>query len=87
MKLAERFPKRRLFITGAASGLGRAICAQLAPGGWTLGMADLRGDALETTAAEMAGLGATVHPYVFDVTDRTAFKQAVDAFAETGGGH
>jgi NADP-dependent 3-hydroxy acid dehydrogenase YdfG len=75
-----------MFITGAASGLGLELCAQLAPEGWTIGMADLRGEMLEKAVAEIGNRGATVHPYVFDVTSRPAFQQAVDAFAETAGG-
>lgn len=86
MTLRDRFPQRRVFITGAASGLGFALCTQLAPEGWTIGMADMRRDALEEAAAEIARLGATTHAYVLDVTCRPAFQAAVDDFAEAAGG-
>jgi NAD(P)-dependent dehydrogenase (short-subunit alcohol dehydrogenase family) len=34
--LAQRFPAKRAFITGAGSGLGRAFATQPAASGWRL---------------------------------------------------
>lgn len=86
MRISDRYPEKRAFVTGAGSGLGLAFCARLASDGWTLGMADVRGDALSDAAEQVRAGGATVHAYVVDVTDRPAFAEAVDAFAETAGG-
>ena len=41
MSLEKRFPSKRAFVTGAASGLGHAICSRLAQHGWKIGIADI----------------------------------------------
>jgi hypothetical protein len=51
-QLSKRLPGRRAFITGAASGLGRALARELAADGWRLGLADLAADRLERVGAE-----------------------------------
>jgi len=40
LALSSQYPNKRAFITGAASGLGKAFCLHLAADGWTLGMSD-----------------------------------------------
>ena len=39
--LSRRFPSKRAFITGAASGLGLSLAQLLAREGWTLGVLDV----------------------------------------------
>jgi 3-hydroxybutyrate dehydrogenase len=51
--LAERFPGRRAFVTGAGSGLGRALAIHLARAGWTLGIQDLNDTAAEETLRQV----------------------------------
>lgn len=55
--LARRFPAKRGFITGAASGLGRALAQELAAAGWQLGPLDLSAPGLAATEAELRGAG------------------------------
>jgi NAD(P)-dependent dehydrogenase (short-subunit alcohol dehydrogenase family) len=57
LKLTANYPKKRAFVTGAASGLGLALCKQLAGNGWTIGMADISAEALEQKAAIIRQLG------------------------------
>lgn len=56
-------------ITGAGSGIGRAVVRDLAAHGWCVALAGRRAAALEDTAADL-GAQALVHPC--DVTDPDA---------------
>ena len=59
-------------ITGAASGIGRALAVQLAERGADLALADIDADGLEETAASVTGVECTTH--VVDVADRPAME-------------
>lgn len=59
-------------ITGAASGIGRALAVRLSCAGHNLGLADRNAEGLAETAARCERLGAAVHQEVFDVADRDA---------------
>ena len=75
--LARRHPGRRAFITGAASGLGRALALRLGAAGWRLGLNDLDAAGLDAVAAAiLATGGAAPGLFVFDVADPGAFAAA-----------
>ncbi len=77
-----RNAERSIFITGAASGMGRATALLFAGRGWFVGAYDRDAAALATLKNEIgAGLFATL-----DVTDAEAFEAAVAAFGEATGG-
>src|SRR6201992_317407 len=61
-------------ITGAASGIGRAIACALAGRGALVIAADLDGDALETLALDLNERGSTALPQRADVSDPQAFE-------------
>jgi NAD(P)-dependent dehydrogenase (short-subunit alcohol dehydrogenase family) len=84
--LATRFPGRRVFVTGAASGLGLELCRRFAAQRWTLGMLDLQSAALAEAGREIASLGGTPHAATADVSDGAALAAAVDAFVAATGG-
>lgn len=84
--LSKTYPQKRAFITGAASGLGEALCLLLARDGWTLGMADMRPDALETAAAKVSAAGGKPLLYTLDVRDRTVYESVVQKFLAAAGG-
>ena len=86
LSLTNRFPGRRAFITGAASGLGLAFCRHLAADEWTLGLADIDEDGLAEVAKELDALGASTHTFQLDVSDGAAFQETADAFVEQAGG-
>ena len=82
MKLTDRYPHRRAFVTGAASGLGRAFCRHLAGEGWTLGMADVDEAGLTDAADEMERTGGRPHRLVVDVGDAAAVETAAQTFID-----
>ncbi|MDZ4714164.1 MAG: SDR family NAD(P)-dependent oxidoreductase [Cytophagales bacterium] len=85
-KLSTTYPRRRAFVTGAASGLGKALCTELAADGWTLGIADLNAEKLKEAAAEFTSQGAAVFPFHLDVSDRDAYQTVAGDFLQKAGG-
>jgi NAD(P)-dependent dehydrogenase (short-subunit alcohol dehydrogenase family) len=68
-------------VTGAGSGLGRAIALDLASRGYLVHATDVDGDAAAATAAEI-GIGAT--SLALDVRDEAACRAAATAAARAG---
>jgi len=60
--LSRRFPAKRAFVTGAASGLGRAIATELAGAGWRLGILDVSAGRLGEVERALRDAGATTRP-------------------------
>ena len=77
---------RGIVVTGAASGIGRAIALRLAAEGAAVGVWDLNADLAETTAREIRASGARADAYVVDITDHTKVRDAVAEFERTRGG-
>lgn len=71
--------RKSIFITGAASGMGRETALLFAGKGWFVGGFDVQQDALETLAAEIGADNCIVRR--LDVTDREDYKAALAAFA------
>lgn len=84
--LSRSHPAKRAFITGAASGLGKAFCIELAKDGWNLGMADINVKELETAAAEISALGGKTWLYPLDVSDKEQYGKVAQAFLADAGG-
>jgi NAD(P)-dependent dehydrogenase (short-subunit alcohol dehydrogenase family) len=55
--VAQTFAGKRVFLTGAASGIGRATALKLAAEGAELFLTDRNADGLETTVADARALG------------------------------
>ncbi|MBQ1089871.1 SDR family NAD(P)-dependent oxidoreductase [Streptomyces sp. B93] len=68
---------RTAFVTGAASGIGRASAVLLARAGATVHCADRDAQGLHETATRIKALGGTAHPHHLDVTDRDRLGEAV----------
>lgn len=77
---------RRVLITGAASGIGRAVAHRLARAGAALALLDRNPEGLELVAAEVAGLGGQALTEQVDVTDAESVRQAVGRLWEETGG-
>ncbi|HEY1020446.1 MAG TPA: SDR family NAD(P)-dependent oxidoreductase [Sediminibacterium sp.] len=84
--LSRSHPAKRAFITGAASGLGKAFCIELAKDGWNLGMADINVKELETAAAEINAFGGKTWQYPLDVSDKEQYAKVAQAFLADAGG-
>ena len=70
---------RTAFVTGAASGIGRACAVLLAEAGATVHCADRDNQGLDETATLVKDTGGTAHTHPLDVTDRARLKEAVAA--------
>ncbi len=68
----KNFSGKLAVITGAASGIGRALAVQLAGRGADLALADIDGAGLDETALMVTGVECTTH--VVDVADRLAMN-------------
>lgn len=76
----------RVLITGAGSGLGRALALRYASAGWRVGVADIVGERAELVAGEARTLGATAEAFVVDVGDDASVDRLRDAaLAKLGG--
>lgn len=78
--LSKQYPQKRAFITGAASGLGKALCLELAKDAWTLGICDLNGEKLDETAQEIKKSGGTSISYILNVADKIHYQQVAEDF-------
>ena len=84
--LSQRFPARRAFITGAASGLGLACAEILAREGWRLLLSDIDAERLSVIAHQLAGEGVSVLTAVLDVRDAATLRAAVANCVDVLGG-
>ncbi|MBU2490841.1 MAG: SDR family NAD(P)-dependent oxidoreductase [Proteobacteria bacterium] len=86
MKPSDFYPGKKVFITGGASGIGRALALEMAGHGASVVLADVNAPLLEETAAEIASAtGRRVFSIPLDVTDYEAFREAVDRAEESLG--
>jgi NAD(P)-dependent dehydrogenase (short-subunit alcohol dehydrogenase family) len=83
--LSREDATKSIFITGAASGIGRETALLFAERGHAVGLFDLNEKGLAEVAAEI-GAGRRVHTGRLDVRDYAAYRQAVAAFAAFSGG-
>ena len=75
---------KTIFITGGASGIGRAVAAKFGGQGWFVGLADVNESGMKETAAMIpAGMSSLDK---LDVRDRAAWDDALAACAKASGG-
>lgn len=67
-----------VLVTGAASGMGRAIAHLFADEGARVAVTDLTEDGVTTVADEISAAGGTALPLVLDVTDPEAIVAVTD---------
>lgn len=77
----QRFAGRRIYLTGAASGIGRATAQILAQGGAALALVDVNEDGLKAVAAETGGVALPT-----DLRDGAAIDWSVEQAARQLGG-
>jgi NAD(P)-dependent dehydrogenase (short-subunit alcohol dehydrogenase family) len=71
----SEFQGRVAVVTGAASGIGRALAGGLAARGARVAVSDVNEDGLVDTARTLEARGAEVHHARLDVADRDAFTE------------
>jgi NAD(P)-dependent dehydrogenase (short-subunit alcohol dehydrogenase family) len=86
VSLDKRFPQKRAYITGAASGLGLAIARRLAAKGWRLLISDINEKRLAQADIELREFGADTRQVLFDVTNYSAQEEAAALLMERWGG-
>jgi NADP-dependent 3-hydroxy acid dehydrogenase YdfG len=74
----KSFKDKVAAITGAGSGIGRALAVGLAKEGAHLALSDINGKALDETAALLRDSGVKVMTHVLNVADRAAFYAWAD---------
>jgi 3-oxoacyl-[acyl-carrier protein] reductase len=76
---------RSALVTGAGSGIGRAIATRLADAGAHVTVNDLSADAAEATVESIVAQGGTASASVFDITDSSAVDAGIDALVADRG--
>ena len=79
--MSDTLSNRSALITGAGSGIGKAIALEFARAGAEVYALDLRQNAAEAIANEIRGLGGAATPIVCDVSDEAGVASAFAAIA------
>src|SRR5258706_4180319 len=77
---------KRALVTGAASGIGRAIALALAKEGADVCLVDIDEPGLTAAAAEVAALGVQVLAICCDVSEKSAIAAAAEKLLQQWGG-
>ncbi len=83
--MTEEFAGKVALITGAGSGIGRAVALQLAAGGARVVLQDLKEDAARSTADAIVGSGGTASVVTGDVSKPEDVKKAIQHAVSTYG--
>lgn len=84
--LSHKHIGKRAFITGGGGGLGRAFALALAGDGWTIGITDIKQEALAESKSIIEQAGGKAFTYQFDVSKREEFQSAFNDFIQKAGG-
>ncbi|MCC6195734.1 MAG: SDR family NAD(P)-dependent oxidoreductase [Burkholderiales bacterium] len=80
--LEQSFPKKRVLITGASSGLGKALALEFAGRGWKVAVTDLDAARIKETADAVRAAGGEPLEMVLDVTRCEQFEAAAHRVTE-----
>ncbi|MEW6077843.1 MAG: SDR family oxidoreductase [Thermodesulfobacteriota bacterium] len=79
------FKDKTAIVTGGASGMGEAVCRQLAARGASVIVADIQSEKAEKVAAEIRAAGGMARAAALDVSDREAVFALVENTARESG--
>ncbi len=85
-KLAERYPRRRVLITGATSGMGEALAMQFASAGFRVAVASRNPAKVAATCEQVEEAGGEPLAVTLDVNRVEDFENAVAAVDTAWGG-
>jgi len=85
-KLAQRYPQKRVLITGATSGMGEALAMQFAAAGFRVAVASRNPVKVEATCERIKNLGGTPLAITLDVNKVEDFKAGASQVDEAWGG-
>ncbi len=86
MKINKKFPAKRVLITGAGCGLGRALCLEFATRGWKIAATDIDMKRISETAALVHEAGGSPLEIRLDVTRPDDFVRTLETINEKWGG-
>jgi NAD(P)-dependent dehydrogenase (short-subunit alcohol dehydrogenase family) len=87
MKLEKKFPQKRVLITGANSGFGKAMAMHFGRNGWRVAVTGRRPDAVHAAAEDVRKAGAAeVLEMTIDVAKPEDFEVAARRIQEQWGG-
>src|SRR6476620_6096985 len=78
----QGFAGKVAVVTGAGSGIGKALAVELARSGASLAISDVNTEGLADTEERLKAIGAAVKADRLDVTERGAFELYADAVKE-----
>src|SRR5262249_1862866 len=83
--MAEEFAGKVALVTGASSGIGRAVAQRLAAEGATVALVARRGEVLADVADQIERAGGRARPFPADVREAAAAPRTVSAVVDTFG--
>ncbi|MFP4446894.1 MAG: SDR family oxidoreductase [Desulfosudaceae bacterium] len=81
-----QFPEKRVFITGAGSGFGRALAMEFARMGWQVAIAEINPERAAETAGLVNRAGGQAREMICDVSQPESLEAAADEIKEAWGG-
>ena len=84
--LAQRYPQKRVLVTGATSGLGETMALLFAGAGFRVGVASRNPSKVESTCTRVASVGGEPLPVTLDVNREEDFRAAAARVEEAWGG-
>ncbi len=85
-KLTQRYPNKRVLVTGATSGLGEALAVEFASAGWRVAVTGRSIEKADRAAEIVSGSGGEALPIVMEVTHPEDFDKAFKRVNDAWGG-
>ena len=82
----DSLPGKSAVITGAGSGLGRALALNLARDGWKIGIADINMTGAQATLEMVEAAGGSGEAWACDICDEAQVAAMAEHFFESFGG-